>query len=96
MSSFLFRQLLDIVQSYNLNVYFTVTKSTNFDNGFNVYMCLMSDNTVVVCGREGNQWKLKRFDQRETEISYIELKDQPSGITEVILDGKTVLALSYR
>ena len=61
-------------------------------------MCLMTDNTVVVCGREGNQnqWKLKRFDQRETEITYIELKDQPSGITEVILDGKKVLALSYR
>ena len=51
---------------------------------------------MVVNGKEGGLWKLKRFNQEGTVLCCSELRDLPSGMTEVSLGGRTVIALSYR
>ena len=60
-----------------------------------MHVCVLSNGSVVICGEEGGNNKLKRFDQEGILLSCMELTELPSGMTQVTLGGKTAIALSY-
>ena len=59
-------------------------------------MTVLSDGTVVVCGTENNQLRLKRFSlQTRRELGSTDLNNA-HGLTEVKLGGKITVAVSDR
>ena len=60
-------------------------------------MVVLSDDTVVVCGDEGNKYSLKRYNlQTGRELTSIELQSSVEGLAEVELRGVPTLALACR
>ena len=59
-------------------------------------LATLTDGSVVVTGKEGPDWILKRFNMNnKTEIYSEKLKSQPSGLSEIMLGGTPSLAISY-
>ena len=57
---------------------------------------LLSDDTLVLCGKEEDEAVMKRYSIRDqVELETTELQDNPAGMTEVKLGGKRVLAVAY-
>ena len=62
----------------------------------------LGGNKVAVCGMEPDDWgkakvKLTLYDlQTSTELGQITLEKRPNGMTEITMDGRQCLALSYK
>ena len=70
--------------------------NTGFNNKYNPEVAVLSDGSVVALGEKDGDWKLKRFNMKESaEIFSEELEDAPFGVTEITVQGKPALAISY-
>ena len=60
-------------------------------------MVVLSDDTVVVCGDEGDKYRVKRYNLRTgRELTSVELQNSVKGMAEVELRGDPTLALAFR
>ena len=60
------------------------------------YMHTLPDDSVIVCGKKGRQWRLTNYSLRHgSEIESIKLAKRPDGLALVTFVGKPCLALSY-
>ena len=72
------------------------TVNTGFNNKYNPEVAVLTDGTVVTLGENNGDWKLKRFNMKESaEIFSEELTDAPFGVAEIKVQGKPALAFSY-
>ena len=85
---------LDEMRSYFLSDFRTV----NTDYDFIRLMCVLADNSVVICGKIQNDWKLTQYNQENgAEVFGRWSKDliAAHGVALVRLTGKQCLAFSY-
>lgn len=60
------------------------------------YMSALPDDSVIVCGKKGRQWRLTQYNLVDgTEMGDIKLDKRPDGLALVSLAGRPCLALSY-
>lgn len=60
-------------------------------------MSPFGENSVVVCVKEGKEWKLSQYNiQTGAQMSCTDLYDNAGGIAEIELGTKAALALSFR
>ena len=61
------------------------------------HMTALAGNGIIVCGRSGDQWTLTKYNLwTRGELCTAKLDSQPDGMTNVTLDGRQCLALSYQ
>ena len=57
----------------------------------------LTDGSVVICGKDGTDFKLKRIDMSDKTENFCEtLQHEPSGLAEINLRDRPALAISYQ
>ena len=61
-----------------------------------LHVCSLSDGSLIVCGKLSDQWRLTQYRLRSfATVHTARLEHRPDGMTEVSLEEKRCLAISY-
>ena len=61
-----------------------------------LHVCSLSDGSLIVCGKLCDQWRLTQYRLRSfATLHTTALEHRPDGMTEVTLERKRCLAVSY-
>ena len=79
-------------------MYLFIAESFSIGTNFKVpwYKILLGDGSFIVCGREKERCVMARYSlQLGAQLNSVVLKNETSGMTDVELNGRTCVVLSY-